>query len=1016
MTIEWLDEFCINLKKKYLEKFEDKGEEEWASEREIIKEIISVIQNKIEFRYKIIEPINVEETCVIILVYDKIWKIPLDLKFPRPGFEKISTFTEVLAKKIEQLKKAQPSITLCIYDDYKIESAELPLLKLEIPFPFYIKQDLIKFYNDMEKKYIGESKKEEEKNKRGKEWEDENQKIKEIIPVIQNKINPRYKITEPLAIGGTSVIILVYDRTLEITSSLKFPRPKIEKITAFAEVIKEEIKNLKKARHPNIVHIYDDFKIKPVELPLLKLEIPFPFYIMEYVHGAKDFEKFLKESEEIKKITLFKIIEQIARGIEKLHLLGIVHLDIKLENMLIPPDGKGDAKLSDLGSARLLPNGKDDEQELCITLDDRWVHPELEAEFKKLYRTEHARTRGKIKRKVLKKSFDLYSFGKNLHRLLKCYTPEKWKDFEVYDKNYLELLACRLLDGRPEAREYGLGLHCEIYKEICYKQDEIGIVIEDIKKITGEYSIYQKIPEIDPFNAKTLNTSNSRPTPFTLRLKKVIECKPFLRLAYVSQLGFANLVYPTATNSRLEHILGTYSNIARYCDALYNDPINPLFKQIMNENDIKSVLLAALFHDIGQYPLAHDLEEAEPLFSHEDLTKEILSNSLNNPEITKLLDFVSKKEDGWGISSDRIKDIIKADPNNYDCKLKDRILHTLIDCPIDADKLDYIIRDSNNLGLTIGRSIDIERFFRTITIVFGDKKGKNLFYASLGIHEKGKVQAENLAFARYVLFGAVYWHHALRIIKAMLHQAVWEIFYSNKEIDKDKFKKEFFDYIIQSLEDPQKFSTDFQMLDRLRRPSTIAGRELLKMIKLRKLFKRILVISKKENKELWADFYAMRDVWWTGDRSVALQREFQRQIINHLSKMDKDKLKQMNLEEKVNKIIRWHKSKKILFLIDIPKERIPSHTSLEYLPESHHLEIRESWNKPHAFSESEIWSYLTMNFIELIGKIRIFAHPDIRETIKKAIPQNIREDLLKQSIKNVKNNVTKTGTFTIMKS
>jgi len=45
----------------------------------------------------------------------------------------------------------------------------------------------------------------------------------------------------------------------------------------------------------------------------------------------------------------------------------------------------------------------------------------------------------------------------------------------------------------------------------------------------------------------------------------------------------------------------------------------------------------------------------------------------------------------------------------------------------------------------------------------------------LGIHEKGKVPAESVAFARYAMFGQVYWHHAYRSIKAMLHRMMLEM-------------------------------------------------------------------------------------------------------------------------------------------------------------------------------------------------------------------------------------------------
>ena len=66
--------------------------------------------------------------------------------------------------------------------------------------------------------------------------------------------------------------------------------------------------------------------------------------------------------------------------------------------------------------------------------------------------------------------------------------------------------------------------------------------------------------------------------------------------------------------------------------ALWHDPINPIFRQIMNERDLITCLLAALLHDLGQYPLAHDLEDADhDFFDHEPigyrLAEQLISGS-----------------------------------------------------------------------------------------------------------------------------------------------------------------------------------------------------------------------------------------------------------------------------------------------------------------------------------------------------------------------------------------------------
>ncbi|HZR28216.1 MAG TPA: HD domain-containing protein [Terriglobales bacterium] len=234
---------------------------------------------------------------------------------------------------------------------------------------------------------------------------------------------------------------------------------------------------------------------------------------------------------------------------------------------------------------------------------------------------------------------------------------------------------------------------------------------------------------------------------FLAELEKIYQADSNLKSAWdaeskslkESQLGLLNLVYPTATHSRLEHSLGTFSVLVRYLLALYNDSLNPLFKQIMDEQDFKAALLAGLLHDIGQYPLAHDLEDADEAgFSHVRLGIRILKDeSLGLAEIIN---------SDWKISPDRIVAILEADPSQMSGELKDRILHSLIDGPLDADKIDYLIRDSIRLGLNYGKVIDLDRLLRTLTIVF--REDDNQTYAVLGIHEKGKVSAESVAFAR----------------------------------------------------------------------------------------------------------------------------------------------------------------------------------------------------------------------------------------------------------------------------
>jgi len=310
--------------------------------------------------------------------------------------------------------------------------------------------------------------------------------------------------------------------------------------------------------------------------------------------------------------------------------------------------------------------------------------------------------------------------------------------------------------------------------------------------------IHDHIPELDHHYPQTVQICSQTVTSFPKRVSDFISLPIVRRLGKITQLGLTMQIYPTATHTRLEHILGTFANTARYCDALWNDPINPIFRQIMCSRDIKAVLLAALCHDLGQYALAHDLEEADKnTFSHHDITERILNSELGGKHSVALSTAMKAQ---WRVKPQGVLAILKANPAIVSQPLKARLLHTILDGPIDADKIDYLRRDAVNLNVPYGSGIDIERLVRCLTVVF--KETAPGTFITLGIHEKGKIPAEGVAFARYAMFGTVYWHHTVRAIKSMLHRAVWEALPGDADqriTEYKSFKENFDDFIFVSL-------------------------------------------------------------------------------------------------------------------------------------------------------------------------------------------------------------------------
>ena len=306
------------------------------------------------------------------------------------------------------------------------------------------------------------------------------------------------------------------------------------------------------------------------------------------------------------------------------------------------------------------------------------------------------------------------------------------------------------------------------------------------------------------------------------------------------------------------------------------------------------------------------------------------------------------------------------------------------------------MRDSIRLGLNYGKSTDLERLLRCLTIVSKEQGGQT--YAALGIHEKGKVPAEAVAFARYAMFGQVYWHHAYRAVKAMLHRMAWEMLSESQPKTKATVRAEFRRFIIPdrlfSQVEPQTLfplydaeasgdvsqihQGDFAVLVWLaQRGGAVAG-EMFTLLQSRRLFKRVLVLSRERvlDKRLWDE---MREFYRSNKRNwkakLGLQRNFQERIVE-LVEAPPEPVPETSVitPDSRNKFIVEGREKAIL-LVDFPPERI-SDTPLEFVVEEDRRRYKVDELRTGSLEQSVVWNALQANFHESIGKLRVFCHPD----------------------------------------
>lgn len=253
---------------------------------------------------------------------------------------------------------------------------------------------------------------------------------------------------------------------------------------------------------------------------------------------------------------------------------------------------------------------------------------------------------------------------------------------------------------------------------------------------------------------------------FNEKFFALIDTKEFQRLNRIRQLSCEHMVFPTATHSRLSHSIGTYYVMTRLIDH-FSTLLESLGHNV-KEEDKELALCAALLHDIGHGPFSHSFEKIFNLKSHEQWAIDILSSS--ETEINSVIK--EKFGDEFLI---RLLDIISKDYSHQENNGIFSIISMLVSSQIDADRMDYLLRDAYFTSVTNG-IYDFKRLIRA----FGVEILENNDYI-IYIHEKYMATLEEYILARYYMHKEVYQHS----IKKQMEGILKKIFKRARELKKD---------------------------------------------------------------------------------------------------------------------------------------------------------------------------------------------------------------------------------------
>jgi eukaryotic-like serine/threonine-protein kinase len=175
-------------------------------------------------------------------------------------------------------------------------------------------------------------------------------------------LNNRYLILEQLGKGGMAIVYRARDTMLERSVAVKVLRESYSRDPAFLERFRQEAKAAANLSHPNIVTVHD-FGLDNEQL----------FIVMEYVPGT-DLKTLIKQRGRFTPEEAVPLLIQACAGIGYAHRAGLVHCDVKPQNMLVTPDMR--LKVTDFGIARALSTIHPQEQSDVIWGSPQYFSPE----------------------------------------------------------------------------------------------------------------------------------------------------------------------------------------------------------------------------------------------------------------------------------------------------------------------------------------------------------------------------------------------------------------------------------------------------------------------------------------------------------------------------------------------------------------------------------------------------------------------------------------------------------------
>src|SRR4051794_27478659 len=236
--------------------------------------------------------------------------------------------------------------------------------------------------------------------------------------MVGEVLSDRYELEELVGTGGMSSVFRAHDRLLDRKVALKILHEQYTQDDDYVERFRREARAVAALSHPNIVTVIDRGEHEGRQ-----------FIVFEYVAG-ENLKRLIERRGPAPVTTALELGMQIARGLSFAHQQGLVHRDVKPQNVLL--NGDGQAKVTDFGIARSLDVQHGMTQTGTVLGTSDYIAPE-QAQGQRV--DEHT---------------DVYSLGVVLYELLTSEVPFPGENFVAVAMRHINEPPPPIRDKRPD--------------------------------------------------------------------------------------------------------------------------------------------------------------------------------------------------------------------------------------------------------------------------------------------------------------------------------------------------------------------------------------------------------------------------------------------------------------------------------------------------------------------------------------------------------------------------------------